>query len=110
MVVDIRVVRVVRDSFFEAVEGLLRISLFHVDACHLDQALGERRDERDRCKQILFGVVDITSQEPAHQIRNTALRRKRETDLKVPRKLRASALPTSHETPCSSASDTRVSE
>jgi len=60
MVIDIWIVWILPDSLLEAIEGLLRITLFHVYTGDLNKTLGERRHELDGLQEVLLGTADVT--------------------------------------------------
>ena len=61
MVVDIRVLGIVRDSGGEGFEGGLRVSHIHVDARDFDPRLDEGRCKVYRSLNIFFCALGITA-------------------------------------------------
>jgi hypothetical protein len=63
MVVDIRILGIVRNSGGESVEGGLRVSHIHVDACDFDPRLGEGGCKVYRSLNIFFCALGSTTSE-----------------------------------------------
>ena len=65
VVVDVRVVGVLLDRVFEALERLDGVPLLHVYARELDVTLRERGHELDGGLQIILGAAPVAREEPA---------------------------------------------
>ncbi len=99
------------DRLLEGIKRLDYVGLLHVYARNLDPTLGQRWYQLHRFFEISLGTIGISGKEPVNKESwYDAETRGGRTDLKVPLRLSASALPTSHDIPCSIASLIRLSE
>jgi hypothetical protein len=64
VVVDIRVVRIVLDSFLEGLKRPLGVTLFHVHTRDFDPRLSKRRNEFDGLEEVLLCTLHVIDQEP----------------------------------------------
>jgi hypothetical protein len=63
VVIDIRIKRVVLDSFIETLESLRRVALLHVHTSNLDPALCERGNKPQGFVEIVLCAINVTSEE-----------------------------------------------
>jgi hypothetical protein len=111
VIVNVRVRGVMLRRLLEGFERFCWIALFHIDTRNLDPTLSQRGYQPHRLLKVNFGTIGVSDQEPTTVFLVPIQRRIiRKTDLKVPRRLSASALPSSHDTPCSTASITKLNE
>jgi hypothetical protein len=93
VIVDVGVGRIMLDRFLESLERFWWVASFHVDTSNLYQALRQRGYQLQRLLKVGFGAIGISNQEPTTVLSPGAIRVMEKTDLKVPRRLSASALP-----------------
>jgi hypothetical protein len=110
MIVNVGVGRIMLGRLLEGLERFGWITPFHVDASNLDPALCQRGCQLHRLLKVDLGAIGISDQEPTAVISSGTISVMEKTDLKVPRRLSASALPESHDIPCSMDSFTRLYE
>jgi hypothetical protein len=63
MIVDIGIVGVLLDRILETFKSFVGVSLLHVYAGNLHEALGEGRNGLDGSKQVFLGAIRIAGQE-----------------------------------------------
>jgi hypothetical protein len=113
VIVDVRVRHVMFHRLLKGFERFCCVALLHVDAGDLNPALGQRGYQPYRLLEVGLGAIGVSDQKPITvylvpiQYQWRIIGR---TDLKVPRRLSASALPSSHEIPWSMASLTKLNE
>lgn len=64
VIVDIRIVRVLLDRIFEALERFFGIPLFHIYTGDLDETLCKRWEDLDRLQEISLCSLNVTGEEP----------------------------------------------